>query len=131
MTEYVRRSEVVGRITSKFREFGFQVNAQLANASQLTSLAIGLHLPTIASLDSALKKSLAGLDSFLPMFIHKNFGDDKNKWRVFPVGGDSDHWAAVALLQSVAKTLDTHTVRQLLPWSEEYIVSVLSAKHTK
>lgn len=128
VTAYVRRSEVVGRITSKFREFGFQVNDQLANASQLTSVAIDLQLPTIASLDSALKKSLAGLDNFLPMFIHKNFGDDKNMWRVFPVGGDPDHWAAVALLQSVAKDLDKHTVRRLVPWGEEYIDAVLLAK---
>lgn len=131
VTEYVRRSEVVGRITSKFREFGFQVNDQLANASQLTSVAIGLQLPTIASLDSALKKSLAGLDGFLPMFIHKNFGDDKNKWRVFPVGGDPDHWAAVALLQSVAKDLDKHKARQLVPWSRGYIDTVLLAKRNR
>lgn len=131
VTEYVRRSEVVGRITSKFREFGFQVNGQLANASQLTSVAIGLQLPTIASLDSALKKSLAGLDGFLPMFIHKNFGDDKNKWRVFPVGGDPDHWAAVALLQSVAKDLDKHKARQLVPWSRGYIDTVLLAKRNR
>ena len=74
------------------------MNGQLANASQLTSVAIGLQLPTIASLVSALKKSLAGLDGFLPIFIHRNFGDDKIKWSVFPVGGDPDHWVIVALL---------------------------------
>lgn len=87
----------------------------MASASQLTSVAIGLPLPTIGSLDSALKKSLAGLDDFLPMRIHKKFGDDKNKWRVFPVGGDPDHRAAVALLHSVAKDLDTHTVGRCCP----------------
>jgi putative GTP pyrophosphokinase len=130
-TEYVRSSEVVARITSRFRKFGFQVNGQLDNANQLTSVAIGLRLPTIASLDSALKKSLAGLDGFLPMFIHKNFGDDKNKWRVFPVGGDPDHWAAVALLQSVAKDLDKHKARQLVPWSRGYIDTVLLAKRNR
>ena len=131
VTEYVRSSEAVARITSKFRKFGFQVNGQLANASQLTSVAIGLRLPTIVSLDSALKKSLAGLDSFLPIFIHKNFGDDKNKWRVFPVGGDPDHWATVALLQSAARDLDKHKVRRLVPWGEEYIDAVLLAKRNR
>ena len=131
VTEYVRRSEVVGRITSKFREFGFQVNGQLANASQLTSVAIGLQLPTIASLDSALKKSLAGLDGFLPIFIHRNFGDDKIKWSVFPVGGDPDHWATVALLQSAAKDLDKHKVSRLVPWGAEYIDTVLVAKRNR
>jgi putative GTP pyrophosphokinase len=131
VTEYVRRSEVVGRITSKFREFGFQVNDQLANASQLTSVAISLQLRTIASLDSALKKSLTGLDGFLRMFIHKKFGDSKNKWIVFPVGGDPDHWATVALLQLAAKDLDKDTVRRLVSWGEEYIDAVLLAKRTR
>jgi putative GTP pyrophosphokinase len=131
VTEYVWSSEVIAGIMSRFRKFGFQVNSQLANADQLTSVAIGLRLPTIASLDSALKKSLAGLDGFLPMFIHKNFGDDKNKWRVFPVGGDPDHWAAVALLQSVAKDLDKDTVRRLVLWGEEYIDAVLLAKRIR
>ena len=131
VTEYIRSSEAVARIASKFRKFGLQVNGQLANASQLTSVAIGLQLPTIASLDSALKKSLAGLDGFLPLFIHKNFGDDENKWRVFPVGGDPDHWAAVALLQSVAKDLDKHKARQLVPWSRGYIDTVLLAKRNR
>jgi len=65
------------------------------------------------------------------MFIHENFCDDENKWRVFPVGGDPDHWAAVALLQSAAKDLNKHTVRQLVSWGEEYIDAVLLAKRTR
>ena len=127
VTEFVRLSEVVARITKKFKEFGFQVNDHFGNAHQLTSVAVGLQLSSIASLNSALKKSVDGLDNFLPAFIHRKFGKGKNKWRIFPVGGDPDHWAAVALLQLAAKDLDKHKVRRLVPWSEEYIDAVLLA----
>ena len=130
MTEYVRTSEVVARITKKFQELGFQVNDRFGNADQLTSAAVALQLRTIAGLNSALKKSVAELDSFLPAFIHEKFGESKSQWSIFPVAGDPDHWATVALLQSVAKDLSVQKLRRLVPWGEEYLNAVISARHT-
>ena len=130
VTEYVRTSEVVARITKKFQELGFQVNDRFGNADQLTSAAVALQLRTIAGLNSALKKSVAELDSFLPAFIHEKFGESKSKWSIFPVEGVPDHWATVALLQSVAKDLSTQELRRLVSWGEEYLNAVISARHT-
>lgn len=127
VTEYVRSSEVVDRIMMKFKEVGFQVIDPLGNASQLTSIALGLQIPTIDSLNLALKKSLTRLDDFLPIFMDKNFGKDKNKWMVFPVGGDSDHWSTVALLQSVVKDFKRKDLRQLVSWGDKYFETVVSA----
>ena len=130
VTEYVRTSEVVARIAKMFKKFGFQINDHFDNAEQLTLVAVRLQLNTIAKLNSALKKSVAELDSFLPAFIHEKFGEGKSQWSIFPVAGDPDHWATVALLQSVAKDLSTQELRRLVSWGEEYLNAVISARHT-
>lgn len=130
VTEYVRTSEVVARIAKMFKKFGFQINDHFDNAEQLTLVAVRLQLNTIAKLNSALKKSVAELDSFLPAFIHEKFGEGKSQWSISPVAGDPDHWATVALLQSVAKDLSTQELRRLVSWGEEYLNAVISARHT-
>lgn len=127
VTEYLRTAEAIAQLTKKFKEHGLQVTAQLGNAVQLTSISVGLQLNTIARLNSNLKKSLSKLDRFLPAFIHEQFGEGKHQWSVFPVGGDPDHWATVALLQSVARDRGSKDLRRLVSWSDEYFNAVVSA----
>jgi len=127
VTEYIRTSDAIARLTKKFKEHGLQVTAQLGNAEQLTSIAVGLQLHTIASLNSCLNNAVADLDSFLPAFIHEQFGEGKDQWSIFPVGGDPDHWATVALLQSQVRSRKRKDLRQLVPWSDKYFDAVVSA----
>lgn len=127
VTEYLRTAEAITQLAKKFKKHGLQVIAQLGNAEQLTSIAIGLQFNTIARLNLYLKKSLADLDSFLPAFIHERYGESKHQWAIYPVGGDPDHWATVTLLQSVARDRESKQLRQLVSWGDEYFNTVVTA----